>query len=226
MKVTTRLGAILAAGVMALSVGLSATPAAAEEAPVIPISAEQEAEIRAFFDQYKVKDATQDALIAEYAAGGTWDSMSSDAVAVKTQKSKADGYDVITSWYQDGSVSVQRLEIPKKEVAAGEISTLSSPSGCTASGSWRNGCTVDTWVGAVYLAFNANYNISTTQVSSVWGGRWSIIGACSASQSYLGRPAYNMGQLNVAAQMCGVPYSTVFWLRVTVKPGVATESWG
>lgn len=225
MQTRTRFGALIAAAVMALTVGL-ASPAAAEEVPVVDLSAEAEAETRAFFDLYGVDPATQDALIAEFEAGGTWDAMSSDSVPIKQKKSKTDGFDQIVSWYEDGSVAVQRLEIPKKEAKPGDISVMSAPHSCTSSGYWRYGCTVDTWVGAVSLAFSASYNVNTTQVSSVWGGRWSIVGACSAKQTYLGRPAYNIGQLNVQAQMCGVGYNTVFYLRLTVYRNNPVESWG
>lgn len=94
------------------------------------------------------------------------------------------------------------------------------------SGSNRHNCTVDTWVGLIRLSFKASYNVSTNTVTNVYGAGWQIGGACSASLVYLGKPAKNIGRMDVSAQMCGVPYNSTFFLAVTLKRGVATKSWG
>jgi hypothetical protein len=182
------------------------------------------AEARTFLTEYGVKTATQENLIASYQAGESWDSFSSESKPVKSKTSLDGDYLKTVAYYQDGSVSVTRLEQPAK-VQKGTLTPMSSPNGCTVSGSSRLNCNVDMWVGLVSMAFKASYNLSTNTVSSVYGASWTIGGACSTSLIYLGRPASNIGRMDVSAQMCGVPYSTTFFLAVTVKNGVATESW-
>lgn len=133
------------------------------------------------------------------------------------------GYEKRVSYYPDGSVAVSRIELPAASL--GDAGIFSSPNGCTISGSQRLNCNVDMWVGVVSMGFKANYNLATNRVTSVWGASWSIGGACSASQTYLGIPNSYTGLLTVSAQMCSVGYNTAFNLAVTVANGAATESW-
>lgn len=182
-------------------------------------------EMRDFFDEYGVERATQDELIAEYLAGGSWDSFSSDSVAIETSKSLESGFEVTVNRFDDGSVSVTRIEQPTSFVAPGSVTPYSSPHGCTASGKVRTNCTVDAWVGAVALSFKANYNLGTNKVTSVYSAGWTVVGSCNTSIVYFGIPVSNRGQLDLSAQMCGVGYSTTFHLWVTVSNGVATEGW-
>jgi len=205
-------------GIAAVTCMLVAGATSATAAPAVDAFTEA----RSFLSQYGVDAQTQDALIASYEAGESWDSFSSDSVPVTTTSSIKGGFQEDISHYADGSVSVTRIEQAKKP----GVSTRSSPRGCTVSGSNRNNCTVDTWVGLIRLSFKASYNVSTNTVTNVYGAGWQIGGACSASLVYLGKPAKNIGRMDVNAQMCGVPYNSTFFLAVTLKRGVATKSWG
>lgn len=180
------------------------------------------AEARSFLTQYGVAAQTQDTLITSYKAGESWDSFSMDSAPVTTTTSLKGGFQENVSRYADGSISVTRLEQAKKP----SLSITSSPNGCTVSGSNRNNCTVDMWVGLISMSFKTSYNVSTNTVTNVYGAGWQIGGACSANLVYLGKPAKNIGRMDVNAQMCGVPYNSTFFLAVTLKGGVATESWG
>lgn len=211
MLAKTVLGAAMVAGMVA---------AGASSATAAP-AADTFTEARSFLTQYGVDAQTQDTLISSYKAGESWDSFSSDSNPVTTTSSIKGGFQENVSHYADGSVSVTRLEQAKKP----SLSTKSSPNGCTVSGSNRNNCTVDMWVGVVSMSFKASYNVSTNTVTSVYGAGWQIGGACSANLVYLGKPAKNIGRMDVNAQMCGVPYNSTFFLAVTLKGGVATESW-
>jgi|GEM_PF-2908218 len=206
------------AAVALLFGGIVAFPTVANASGVDEFS-----EAREFLSEHGVAPDARDRLIDELENGGRWDSFSSESAPVSITESQSDGFDVRVARYADGSVSVSRIEIP---VPDSGVSTYSSPHSCTASGSWRNNCTVDMWVGAVSMSFKASYNVSTNQVSSVYGAGWTVGGACSTSLVYLGAPAWNIGRMDLNAQMCGAPYNTTFFLQVTVSGGVATESWG
>jgi hypothetical protein len=182
------------------------------------------AEARAFLAKYGADEATQDRLIAEYLAGGRWDSMQSGSTPVSVRTSSASDGDYTIQTFPDGSIAVTRVEKPVVEPEGG-ISTQGI-SECSGSGSVRTDCKIDTWVGAVALSFRASYNLSTNTVTNVYGGGWSIAAACSAHQKYLGRPASNIGRLEVEATMCVVGYSQVFWLQLTLSGGSASVSWG
>lgn len=176
--------------------------------------------IRGFLAQYGADEATQDRLLAEYRAGGVWDSMSSSKDPVSTRSfTQADGaYTVGT--YADGSIAVTRVEVPDSS-APGLARGIS---GCSVSGKVYTNCKIDMWVGAVQLAFRASYNLSTNQVTNAYGAEYTVLGACSASSS-ITRPAGNIARLNVSTQMCVLPYVTVFWLQLTINGGSAQVSW-
>lgn len=177
-----------------------------------------------FLAKYGVDQATADTLIAEYENGGKWDSFSSETTPVSTQTQRVAGFDETVKHYADGSVAVSRLQVPRV-VTPGTIQPMDAVHGCTVSGNMRNNCQADMWVGVVSMGFLMSYNASTNTVTSVYGGTWSIGGACGSSQKYLGKPAYNIARLEVSASMCAIPFQTVFWLQATVSGGVANESW-
>ncbi|WP_349866769.1 hypothetical protein [Leifsonia sp. WHRI 6310E] len=205
------LAAMATTGALAL---LPSLPAEAAEDPAI-------ATAKGFLSQYGASQTVQDRLIASYLAGEQWDSMSSAAEAVSVEKyTEADG-DYTVNTYRDGSISVSRFEIPK----VGDALNKPGISGCSVSGTSRNNCKVDMWVGLVSLSFYASYNLNNNTVTNTYGAGWSIGGACSANLVYLGRPASNIGRMDVSAQMCGIPYSTTFWLQLTVRSGSAAVSW-
>lgn len=176
--------------------------------------------VRSFLAQYGADESTQDRLLAEYRAGGVWDSMSSSKNPVSTRSfTQADGaYTVGT--YPDGSIAVTRVEAPDPNASA----LARGISGCSVSGKVYTNCKIDMWVGAVQLAFRASYNLSTNQVTNAYGAEYTILGACGASSS-ITRPASNIARLNVPTQMCVLPYSSVFWLQLTVSGGSARVNW-
>jgi hypothetical protein len=217
-KTLTRYGAAAAIALALVAVAPMSANAAA------PTATDPYSEARSFLATHGVDAAVQDRLISEYDAGGKWDSFSSESVAVSTTETLENGYKQTVSHYADGSVSVSRMEQPRM-LPKGSVGTQSSPNGCTVSGNMRNNCNVDTWVGVIQMSFKASYNVSTNRVTNVYGGGWQIGGACSVTQTYLGIPASNIGRMDLSAQMCVVGYSSAFFLQVTLKNGVATESW-
>jgi len=222
MAVLARTGAAIA--VASLAMGLLTTwPAFADE--LHPgASPEQLAAIAKagdFLTEYGVDQPTQDALFEKFLAGERWDSFKSTSARARVEAYDEDGYHKTVSYYSDGSVAVSRIEIP---VAPDD--PTNDTNGCTiGSNGARTNCSVDTWVGLISLGFKANWNVNSNTVSSVWGASWTIGGACSSSLAYLGRPNSNTGLETVAAQMCGVPFSTSFNLQVQLSGGKATESW-
>jgi hypothetical protein len=186
---------------------------------VVPAQAAEGATIekaRAFLAEYGADQATQDRLINDYLEGRTWDSLKSSA-PVSTKKYSALDGDYTVNNYADGSIAVTRAEAPN--------ASADGISGCTASGTSRNNCKIDMWVGLVAMSFNASYNLGNNTVTNVYGAGWSIGGACSVDLTYLGRPAANIGRMDLKAQMCGLPYSTTFWLQLKVSGGAASVSW-
>ncbi|WP_146079453.1 hypothetical protein [Rathayibacter sp. AY2B9] len=191
-----------------------------------PASASTEAEhsevvtAREFLSEYGVPSETQDDLVEAYLAGEAWDSLSSANPTVKVVEEKRPDGDYTISTYEDGSVSVVRIGGEGADVKTRGISE------CSVSGSARNGCKIDTWVGLVSMSFYTSYNLSSNTVTAnPWGPAWTIGGACGSSLNYLGRPLANRAQMLINAQMCGVPYNTTFELRLTVSGGAATVSW-
>lgn len=197
-----------------IAAGMS-VPALADSEPVQVQTARQ------FMEQFGVDQGVQDALVSKYLQGETWDSMTPGMVPTKTSEfERADGSYTLFE-YEDGSIAVTRIE---KAIEGNPRQR--GISGCSVSGAQYTGCKIDTWVGLVMLSFYTSYNLSTNRVTSApWGAGYTIGGACSAYVSYLGRPALNIAQMNVQAQMCGVGYTTWFELRLTISGGRAVVSW-
>lgn len=202
-----------------IAIGLSSqmiSPANAVSEPSEITSAKE------FMTEFNVPQETQLRLIEEYLAGNTWDSMTPGETPVDTVSESNQSGDFTISTFADGSVSVSKIEHATQIVNP----WTRGISGCSKSGTQYNNCRVDMWVGLVSLSFYASYNLSTNRVTNgPWGGGYTIGGACSAYISYIGRPAVNIGQMIVQAQMCGIPYSTWFELRLTVTGGRAVVSW-
>lgn len=205
--------AVAATLVLSGGAGANATPSTSQNSPLDPSTL---TEAREFLAQHGVTTDVQDELIRSAARGERWDSMTSDNTPVSTVSRTADDGEYTTNTYEDGSVSVIRLETPSRSRGI---------SGCTVQGNLRSNCKIDTWVGLVSMSFFATYNLGTARVNNVYGGGWSIGGSCSSSQIYLGRPAANIGLQQVSAQMCGAAYNTVFSLKLTVAGGNASVSW-
>ncbi|WP_147440470.1 hypothetical protein [Mycetocola tolaasinivorans] len=182
-------------------------------------------EAQIFLTEYGVSLETQHALFEKLEKGEKWDSFSSLVEPTSSESYVENGYEKTVAHYNDGSVSVSRIELPI-EIGSADLAGRSSPSGCSVGRDGaRNNCTVDTWVGLIKLGFKANYNVNSNRVSNVWGATWAIGGSCSSSLVYLGTPNRNLGQMTVSAQMCAIPYATAFNLAVTVSGGKATKSW-
>lgn len=179
-----------------------------------------QASARTFLSTYGADEATHDRLIDTCLAGGTWDSMSSSSEAVSVVEYTAKDGDYSVSTYADGSIAVTRTEIPDPKVSP----LARGIGGCSVSGKAYSNCKIDTWVGVVQMAFRASYSLSSNQVTNAYGYEYTIVGACGASPS-LSRPAGNIARLNISAQMCVLPYSTAFWLQLTVSGGSARVSW-
>lgn len=202
---------LIAATLLTLGGGL---PAQAAEDPTI-------ASARAFLAEYGADQATQDRLIEAYRLGERWDSLTDAAPAATRQYSTATGeYTVRT--YGDGSIAVTRAEVPS--TVAGGVQSRGI-SGCAVSGTTRNNCKIDMWVGVVAMSFYASYNLGNNTVTNTYGPGWSIGGACGVDLISLGRPASNIGRMDLKAQMCLIPYSTTFWIQLKVSGGSATVSW-
>ncbi|WP_171924980.1 hypothetical protein, partial [Ralstonia sp. 3N] len=201
---------LITSGALALA---SASPAQAG-------SDDGTASIRGFLAQYGADEPTQDRLLAKYRTGGAWDSMSSSKQPVSTRSfTETDGAYTVST-YADGSIAVTRVETPDTSASA----RARGISGCSVSGKVYTNCKIDMWVGVVSMAFRASYNLGTNQITNAYGPEYTIVGACGASPS-LGRPAGNIARLNIATQMCVLPYSTLFWLQLTVSGGSARVSW-
>ena len=195
-----------------------ATPASATPPPAALAPAVLES-VRDFFDEYDVDRATQDRLISEFEAGGDWDSMSGDSVPTEVSVDQADGHSVSVLRYADGSVAVRSLEVADGESGIG---------GCSRSGTTYTNCTVDFWYGLVGMSFKADYSLASgkNRVINQWGASWSIGGACSTTQNYFGRPKASVARLEVQAQVCGVPYTTTFFLELSLSGNRAYYNYG
>ncbi|QNE36150.1 hypothetical protein [Leifsonia shinshuensis] len=198
----------------------AAALALASGAPAQAAPDDGTAPIRGFLAQYGADGPTQDRLLAEYRAGGVWDSMSSSKQPVSTRSFTGTDGAYTVGTYADGSIAVTRMETPDPTAS----DRARGIGGCSVSGKVYSNCKIDTWVGVVSMAFRASYNLGTNQVTNAYGPEYTIVGACGASPS-LSRPAGNMARLNIATQMCVLPYSTVFWLQLTVSGGSARVSW-
>ena len=215
MKLSNTLAASAAALFVATLIVVSpAPPAQAAEDPTTSSA-------RAFLAEYGADQATQDRLIATYLAGEKWDSLTNATPTDTRQYTNAAG-DYTVNTYADGSIAVTRAELPT--AVAGGLQSRGI-SGCTVSGTSRSNCKIDMWVGVVAMSFYASYNVGNNTVTNTYGAGWSIGGACGVDLIYLGRPASNIGRMDLKAQMCMIPYSTTFWLQLKVSGGSASVSW-
>ncbi|GAB3142458.1 hypothetical protein [Marisediminicola antarctica] len=196
------------------------------------------AELRDFFDEYGVGKGAQGKLIAKHLSGGTWEAASSDNTPVATETYEEDGNDVTVNRYSDGSVNVLKVEQPADQST--ERFSTQAISGCASSTSGsesrRTGCKVDFWYGLVSMSFYASFTYVTPgydRIDEVWGARYTIGGACSTNRNFFGiQKKYEnvygpaRARLEVQAQVCGVPYTTTFFLQLTVGSGGAQYTYG
>ncbi|MDO9395646.1 MAG: hypothetical protein Q7T71_03780 [Herbiconiux sp.] len=78
------------------------------------------------------------------------------------------------------------------------------------------------------MSFRADYNLASgnNRVTNQWGASWTIAGACSTNKNYFGRPNAHTARLEVQAQMCAVPYTTTFYLELSVSGNRAYYTYG
>jgi hypothetical protein len=75
------------------------------------------------------------------------------------------------------------------------------------------------------MSFRASYNLGTNKVTRVHGPSYSVGGSCSTSLISLGRPASNIGRMDVQAQACVIGYWTTFFLQLKVSGGKTRVTW-
>lgn len=180
--------------------------------PVMSVSDEKV--VRQFFDKFAVSGDTQDRLIDEFKAGGSWDSLSSSSEPVSIETRDLGETSWTVSTFDDGSV---RAEGIGSDVADGAVSTL-GVDGCNYSvgkfGNFSN-CHIYYWVGLVQLGWYANFSIvsgGSDKITSAWGGSLWATGACSqevpearvikGTESSTGKA---LAGLTAQASMCAVP---------------------
>jgi len=235
-KSSRRVGSIAAT---ALAIVLAAAPGPASAQVTEDPQQDAIASARTFFSQFGVAADVQDRLISDYLSGEQWDASSSTSRPTSTRIFDDGVYDYTLRTYPDGSINVVRVERPTSSTGPNEVSTQGI-GGCTrvVSGGQdhRNGCKVDFWWGLVSLSFYSSFTYITPgfdRIDSVWGASWSIGGACSTDRNYFGinkkvesstGPA--RARLEVQAQMCGVAYTTTFFLQLTVGAGGAKYTYG
>ena len=187
----------------------------------VNLSVQQEIDIRAFFDEYGVAKTSQDRLINTYVQGERWDSSRSESTPISTTSYHSGNESRTVNTYRDGSVNVVSWEEP-------EVQNSRAISGCTKNGNSYSNCKVDFWYGAVAMSFRADYSLApgANKITNQWAASWSIGGACSTTKNYFGRPSSTRARLEVQAQMCGIPYSTTFFLELAVGGNKSSFTFG
>lgn len=204
--------------------GAGGAQAATASPASVPLADDVRSDVTAFFDEYGVDRVTQQRLVSVIESGGRWEAMSADSTPIASETSEALGpndhrAETVVDRYSDGSVSVRSLELPADDGAIG---------GCSRSGTSYSNCTVDFWYGLVSMSFKADYSLASgkNRITNQWGATWTIGGACSTSKNYFGRPSSTRARLEVQAQMCSLPYTTTFYLELSVGGNRAGYTYG
>lgn len=121
-------------------------------------------QLAAFFDQYGVPTATQEALLDKLERGVPWDSLAEGAEPVSADSRTVGGVKETIYTYGDGSIGVTSAEAPRELPERGTIVPMAGISGCTATSSgvtrYRKNCTVKHTTGTVTMSFTADYQWS------------------------------------------------------------------
>ena len=118
--------------------------------------------VRSAMVKYNVPLASQTRLLNEYARGERWDS-ETDAKAVSTEVTQANGVETTIFRYADGSVNVSKIDIPSAAPTEGQVGTMAI-SGCQGYAkpgynAWRN-CKIS-WDGVSWaVTFTAAYSVA------------------------------------------------------------------
>lgn len=132
MKTVIGRMAVALLGSASLMLGGVAGPAVADEADVVEVTAEEEAQSRAFLTEFGVSPEVQDRLLATTRAGGVALADSGLEAPLSVESFERDGSRYAVSTYSDGSIFVEEREIPI-EVEEGEVAPMAI-TGCTISG--------------------------------------------------------------------------------------------
>nr|BFF09228.1 hypothetical protein GCM10025699_05310 [Microbacterium flavescens] len=225
--------ALATTAALLMGVSIVSPAAAAEPAPIVDLSDSDEVKVREFFDKFNVAEDTQDRLIAEFEAGGTWDAQSSTAKARKKSVREIDGVSWTVSTYADGSVRAEG--IGEGPASAGGVTPF-GVDGCGykagATGNFSS-CHIYYWVGVVQLGFYANFTISKTgydKITSAWSGTLFAGGACSqnvpearvvkGTESSTGKA---VAGLTAQATMCATSFTVNFPSYLHVGGNQATH---
>lgn len=138
------------------------------------LTADEEAQLRSFFDDYDVAGTDQDALLASYESGDRWLSMTAGAEPVDVRTEDKDGMRSTVSTFADGSVGVSGTSIPQDPVRLASVTAPSSPSsvtGCRTSGSTRvityTNCLAKVDNGLVMMSFRFTWRLYVGSSASI-----------------------------------------------------------
>lgn len=233
-------GAVLATGVMLMSIA----PGAAVASPPVSITQEkgisnaltpqQEAEIRASFNEFNVDPKQQDKLIKKLQNGQPLDAFT-DAQPVQVEDRSTALEDVTIERYADGSFKEQSVE-KAVEAAPGVVAPMAVINNCSYSGgsgyAVYSGCSIAAnWSGIINLAFVATYqhvNGGPSSIISVGNSTQNCAGvSCESPTVWIGRgssigttPAWAQAQSRVQAAWG----SWEVWVQLQVRPSTATVS--
>lgn len=225
-------GAVLAVGALLLSVA----PATAVAAPAVSVmqekgklstlSSQQEAEIRASFEEFSVDSKQQDTLIKKIRAGQPLDAFTgANPISVEDRSTATE--DVTIERFADGSFKAQSVE-KAPEIISEAVTPRAVINGCSYSGgsgyAVYSGCSISAnWSGIISIGFVATYQHVNGGPSSIL----SIGSVTSGATAWIGRggsigttPAWAQAQAQVQAPWGG----WTVWVQLQVRPSTATVS--
>lgn len=233
-------GIVLATGALLIGIG----PVAAVAAPMRGITQEkvistkltpqEEAEIRASFNEFSVDLKQQDKLIRKIRAGRPLDAFTGvDPIVVEDRSTPAKG--VTVERFADGSFKAQSVE-RAVEATPGTVSPRAVITNCSYSAgsgyAVYSGCSIAAnWSGIINVAFVATYqhvNGGPSSILSVGNATQNCAGvSCSSPSVWIGRgasvgttPAWAQAQSRVQAAWG----SWEVWVQLQVRPYTATVS--
>lgn len=187
-------------------------------------------QLREFFDDYGVSEATQEALILSLESGEVWQSLAPGAKPVTEKSSIQGGIQTTVATYADGSIAVSRVSAPQKHVAPpGEVVPL-SVYGCSTSGSsgyawYYTNCVADVNLGIIRMYFNFDWeNVRgfTPKITRYWNYQYHIIGGALSNHRFVRMSSYDVryaADLSVAWE--GFPLGWTAYMGVRVNTGTA-----
>lgn len=133
------------------------------------LTADEEAQLRSFFNEYDVAAEDQDSLLASYESGDPWLSMTAGAEPVEVRNQEEAGMRSTVSTYEDGSVTVSGTSVTQ-DLTSGGPGPL-SVTGCSASGTTRvvtySNCLAKVDNGLVMMAFRFTWRLYIGSSASI-----------------------------------------------------------